>query len=248
MPYLDPEDKKAWRERYREKQRQHNRNWYAKNKPLPKPKKTTRAPTEIKADMACLSAVMRKLKIDIMIRDGVMQCSKCKKMLPMSGFCPSRQNKRSAQCKACECEQSAKWTKRNPEKYDIMKKKSYAKIISTPELLLKTRIRNRINKAIRAYGNGLYVSKGKLRYLGCTSEQVVAHIERQMNSRMTWENYGKTWNIDHIMPCASYDLTQEDDRKKCFHYTNLRPVFCRTNFRKNDKVTITQHQPELIYA
>ena len=49
---------------------------------------------------------------------------------------------------------------------------------------------------------------------------------------MAWDNYGtgqngkgtQEWQIDHIKPCASFDLSKESEQKKCFHYTNLQPL------------------------
>lgn len=37
---------------------------------------------------------------------------------------------------------------------------------------------------------------------------------------MNWDNYG-SWHIDHIIPCSSWDLSNEDDIYKCFNYLNL---------------------------
>jgi DNA/RNA endonuclease G (NUC1) len=54
---------------------------------------------------------------------------------------------------------------------------------------------------------------------------------------MNWENYGKNgWHIDHIIPCASFDLTDPKQQKNCFHYTNLQPLWAADNIRKSDKI------------
>ena len=50
---------------------------------------------------------------------------------------------------------------------------------------------------------------------------------------MTWENHGKIWEIDHILPCASFDLTILEEQKKCFHYTNMQPLFTTTEIAKS---------------
>lgn len=75
--------------------------------------------------------------------------------------------------------------------------------------------------------------------VGCTIEYLVRCLEMQFEPGMTWENYGKgdgKWSIDHRMPCATFDLTDNDQAKLCFHYTNLQPMWWRENLIKRDKV------------
>ena len=73
--------------------------------------------------------------------------------------------------------------------------------------------------------------------LGCTVKEAREHIEKQFKEGMTWENYGhNTWHIDHIMPCASFDLTDPEQQKKCFHYTNLQPLWAHENMSKGAKI------------
>lgn len=54
---------------------------------------------------------------------------------------------------------------------------------------------------------------------------------------MSWENYGiRGWHIDHIKPCASFDLSIIEEQKECFHYTNLQPLWWHENLAKSDKI------------
>ena len=53
---------------------------------------------------------------------------------------------------------------------------------------------------------------------------------------MTWDNYGRSgWVIDHIRPCASFNLSKSSEQKKCFHYSNLQPLWEEDNLVKSDK-------------
>jgi hypothetical protein len=52
---------------------------------------------------------------------------------------------------------------------------------------------------------------------------------------MNWNNYGNgkdKWSIDHIKSVCNFDLTNEEDRKKCYHYTNLQPLWSNENSSK----------------
>lgn len=64
--------------------------------------------------------------------------------------------------------------------------------------------------------------------IGCTSNELKSYIESKFLPTMTWENYGSYWHIDHIIPCSSFNLIDENEQKKCFHYTNLQPLFAVT--------------------
>ena len=69
--------------------------------------------------------------------------------------------------------------------------------------------------------------------LGCTFDELKKHLESKFSDGMNWNNYGrKGWHIDHIVPCCFFDLTRIDEQKKCFHYTNLQPLWAKTNLFK----------------
>lgn len=54
---------------------------------------------------------------------------------------------------------------------------------------------------------------------------------------MNWSNYGRTgWHIDHIIPIASFDFSKKENIEKCFHYSNLQPLWAVDNIRKSNKL------------
>ena len=55
------------------------------------------------------------------------------------------------------------------------------------------------------------------------------------------------WHIDHILPCASFDLTDTEQQKRCFHYTNLQPLTAFENWSKHARIK-DDVQPELAIA
>jgi hypothetical protein len=75
-------------------------------------------------------------------------------------------------------------------------------------------------------------------YLGCTLPELRKHIESQFLPGMTWNCYGHgigRWNLDHIIGCNNFDLSKEEDRKKCWNYKNLRPMWEKDHKNKSKK-------------
>jgi len=93
-------------------------------------------------------------------------------------------------------------------------------------------LRSRLGDAIRS--QGAIKSDHTKKLIGCTVKFLIRHIESQFDAKMSWDNYGrKGWHIDHKKPCAAFDLTKPEEQKKCFHYTNLQPLWHDDNFKKN---------------
>lgn len=94
-------------------------------------------------------------------------------------------------------------------------------------LMLRSRLRDALNcKHIRK-------TKSALDLIGCTIDELRMYLQQQFTDEMSWDNYGfKGWHIDHIKPCARFDLSKEEEQKKCFHYTNLQPLWWYDNFSK----------------
>lgn len=100
---------------------------------------------------------------------------------------------------------------------------------------LATNLRARIKKAII---DQLGCKSAKtFELLGCSVEKVRKYLEELWDEPMDWNNYGrKGWEIDHIIPCASFDLIDPIQQRKCFHYTNLQPLWWFHNLEKSDTI------------
>jgi len=73
--------------------------------------------------------------------------------------------------------------------------------------------------------------------IGCDMPTFLAHLEQQFQAGMGWHNYGRTgWHIDHIIPCAVFDLSRPDHQRICFHYKNVRPAWAHENTRRQSRV------------
>lgn len=107
------------------------------------------------------------------------------------------------------------------------------------DIPLKTRLSGNLRARLRmALKSGQKVGSA-VRDLGCSVEELKKRFESMFyqnpktGEMMTWENYGKFgWNIDHIKPLASFDLTDRKQLLEACHYTNLQPMWWRENMKK----------------
>ncbi len=83
----------------------------------------------------------------------------------------------------------------------------------------------------------LHIGKKNITYelLGCSKEEFINYFKSKFTKGMTWEKVGPEIHIDHIIPICKFDLTKEEEQKKCFHYTNLQPLWAIDNLKKGGK-------------
>ena len=103
-----------------------------------------------------------------------------------------------------------------------------------PSYKIQIYLRSRINKVLKRQKAKKYYHFNEV--IGCSPKELKEHLERKFRRGMTWENYSpKTWHIDHIIPCAKFDLTKEEEQRKCFHFSNLQPLWAKHNLQKRDR-------------
>ena len=109
----------------------------------------------------------------------------------------------------------------------------------SPTSHLANSMRKRAWGAMKNYST-LKDKKHTIEYIGCSWEDLRTHLENQFGKEaercghpISWENHGE-WHIDHIKPCASFNLHLEDEIHKCFHYTNVQPMWAPDNISKSD--------------
>ncbi len=161
-------------------------------------------------------------------------------------------------------ERAGKWKKKNPKKvsdsYHKNKSKNKTKVKAScaryyiknkTKILKKTvaynlrrlkedpsfkflmRCRIRMYHALKNYREDYSFSE----LFGCSRSELSKHLESKFSPGMNFGNYGlHGWHIDHIIPCASFDFSVPENAKKCFHYTNLQPLWAKDNLTKSDSL------------
>lgn len=68
-------------------------------------------------------------------------------------------------------------------------------------------------------------------------EDLIVHLEKQFDERMSWGNYGE-WHVDHIKPISSFNIQEIGDSEfiECWSLNNLQPLWGDENIRKSNKL------------
>ena len=104
---------------------------------------------------------------------------------------------------------------------------------------IKDGMRKRILEVLKRDGGKK--TQRTMKLVGCTVEELKQHIEKKFKPGMSWKKR-HLFHIDHIIPCASFDLTKLSQQKKCFHYTNLQPLWAIDNIKKGAKLNYEPQQ------
>ena len=105
-----------------------------------------------------------------------------------------------------------------------------ARVARDPSLKIIDDMRGRLLQILSGYRK----HKPFISILGCSREELKSHLEKQFLPGMTWHNRGhKGWHIDHIIPCCQFNHSIQEQVEKCWHYTNLRPLWAKDNLSRN---------------
>lgn len=104
-----------------------------------------------------------------------------------------------------------------------------------PHHRINSCVSSHIRKALKSGKGG----KSWQAIVGYSVSELSAHLQRQFAGGMTWENYGKVWEIDHIRPVASFDFSKgAEDIASCWALSNLRPLCVKVNRSKGKKILL----------
>src|SRR5690554_1419707 len=201
--------------------------------------------------MKCCTKCKNSLPPDMFYRnsqypDGLHpHCKSCKAEKDRARY----QRKKEEICKA----QRARH-KKNAESYRANARQRYKKRMSDPkerEHILRRKnewskqrskkdpsyrinrsMSREVSRQIRKGG------KGWKDIVGYTLGDLMSHLERQFDSKMSWENYGSYWHIDHIVPKSSFKIKSAGDKEfmECWSLSNLRPLPAILNLKKYNKM------------
>lgn len=98
--------------------------------------------------------------------------------------------------------------------------------------------RSKINDLMRRHAHDNVCGHDKyIEFIDCSMDYLKTWFMFNFDDKMTFDNYGKVWHIDHLISCSRFDVTDKEEYKKCHHWSNLRPMIGQDNLEKTDTLT-----------
>lgn len=137
---------------------------------------------------------------------------------------------RRHKCRACDSVYAKAYYQKHKRRVNKRRVANYKKKHKECSLArLTRRVRTRMHCAL----NGKKKQGRTMELIGCTPEQLRAHLESQFTEGMAWGQHGR-WHVDHVLPLAAFDLTDKKHQSYAFHWSNLSPLWAADNLAKSD--------------
>lgn len=128
-----------------------------------------------------------------------------------------------------DIEKGRTWRNKNRDHFNEYFRERYMKNV---QHAICVRLRTRLRRMLKIQSGTKFAPM--LDLIGCSLPELLRHLEQNFLPGMSWENR-KLWHVDHIRPCASFELTDPEQQRQCFHWSNLQPLWATDNIRKGKR-------------
>jgi len=177
------------------------------------------------------------------------RCTGCGKVKGLNEFHKRKESEDGRQyvCKACSSfyhkihhinnrelqnTKNRKWRIDNPE----IAKQCCKKWYSRPNNKIHECLLSRTNECL-----DVFIERSMLwKVLGYTQKEFMTKIEEQLQNGMTWDNHGKEWEIDHIIPISFFVFQSPNDVefKMCWRLENIQPMWKHEHRVKSNRILV----------
>ena len=176
----------------------------------------------------------------------VKRCSTCTEWKPLDQYTVkmSRNDGLCDKCKSCwtqyrkdRADHDKEYRKNNRDKVNTWKRNErHRKLESPDEKFIQRQVKENLARRLRLLLEG-QKSQNTMDIIGCSVEELKKHLESTWSEGMSWDNYGvHGWHIDHRLPCASFDHSDELQINQCWNWTNLQAMWAEDNLKKGARI------------
>ena len=121
--------------------------------------------------------------------------------------------------------------------YQLTRKKNIQSPYPT-EALLKFREKRKWQISLRRYVLDRHICVAYAPYFGLDVENMRQWFEYQFKEGIRWDNFGKMWQFDHIIPVTYFDFSDESELKLCWNFTNIRVEQFQKNKDRGNRLDV----------
>lgn len=162
-------------------------------------------------------------------------CSRCRASKAIDQF-RKKGKYYNSHCKECEKEYQKEYFKTYIQT-DKWKNKCKVYMKKRRKSDENFRLSSNMSRAIAKVLTGSKDGRSWEELVGYTGSELKKHLERYFHDGMSWENRNE-WHIDHIIPKSFFKYETPDDVefKNCWSLDNLRPMWKKDNYKKQNDI------------
>jgi hypothetical protein len=119
-----------------------------------------------------------------------------------------------------------------------MPRKKNTRDLYPTEALLKFREKRKWQISLRRYVLNKHICIAYAPYFGLDVENMRKWFEYQFQPGIEWDNFGKMWQFDHIIPVTYFDFSDEAELKICWNFTNIRVEKLQLNKDRGNRLDV----------
>ena len=119
----------------------------------------------------------------------------------------------------------------------MTRKRWQAKTDITPSLI-KLREKRKWQIALRRYVLEKNPSSFYAPYFGLDIEKMRKWFECQFEKGTSWEDFGKKWQFDHVIPVTYFNFSDDNELKLCWNFINLRVEALQLTKNRGNRVDV----------
>lgn len=104
----------------------------------------------------------------------------------------------------------------------VMPKRKVQNEAKSAEMLARFREKRKWQIALRRYVLEKAPSQYYAPYFGLDIHHLRNWFESQFFEGVSWADFGRKWQFDHVVPVAYFDFKKDEELKLCWNFTNLR--------------------------
>jgi len=124
-----------------------------------------------------------------------------------------------------------------------MERKKWTPKTEITDNVLKFREKRKWQVTLRRYVLEKNLSPSYAIYFGLSIDEFRKWIELQFTGELNWDNFGTSWQFDHIVPVGYFDFTVEEDMLLCWNFINIRVQNIESGKAPGNKIELIAVKP-----